>query len=128
MRSFLKNIGIFVIAMVVLAFVANLVRTSKVEVRTVGLSELAASVQRKEVKKIQVMESELKITKADGAQELSRKEPTESLPTVLRSFGVTPEQLATAELSVTDQSGWKYWMGVLIPIFGPIINIHNIRN
>jgi cell division protease FtsH len=123
MRSFLKNIGIFVIAMVVLAFVANLVRTSKVEVRTVGLSELAASVQRKEVKKIQVMESELKITKADGAQELSRKEPTESLPTVLRSFGVTPEQLATAELSVTDQSGWKYWMGVLIPIFGPIILI-----
>jgi cell division protease FtsH len=123
MRSFLKNIGIFVIAMVVLAFVANLVRTSKVEVRTVGLSELAASVQRKEVKKIQVMESELKITKADGAPELSRKEPTESLPTVLRSFGVTPEQLATAELSVTDQSGWKYWMGVLIPIFGPIILI-----
>lgn len=123
MRSFLKNIGIFVIAMVVLAFVANLVRTSKSEVRTVGLSELAASVQRKEVKKIQVMESELKITKADGAQELSRKEPTESLPTVLRSFGVTPEQLATVELSVIDQSGWKYWMGVLIPIFGPIILI-----
>jgi cell division protease FtsH len=123
MRSFLKNLGIFVIAMVVLAFIANLVRTSKVEVRTVGLSELAASVQRKEVKKIQVMESELKITKADGAQELSRKEPTESLPTVLRSFGVTPEQIAAVELSVVDQSGWKYWAGALLPIFGPIILI-----
>ena len=123
MRSFLKNLGIFVIAMVLLAFIANLVRTSKVEVRTVGLSELAASVQRKEVKKIQVMESELKITKADGAQELSRKEPTESLPTVLRSFGVTPEQIAAVELSVVDQSGWKYWAGMLFPIFGPIILI-----
>lgn len=123
MRSFLKNIGIFVIAMVVLAFVANIVRTSKSEVRTVGLSELAASVQRKEVKKIQVMESELKITKADGAQELSRKEPTESLPTVLRSFGVTPEQIAAVELSVVDQAGWKYWAGMLFPIFGPIILI-----
>lgn len=123
MRSFLKNLGIFVIAMVLLAFIANLVRTSKVEVRTVGLSELAASVQRKEVKKIQVMESELKITKADGAQELSRKEPTESLPTVLRSFGVTPEQIAAVELSVVDQSGWKYWAGTLLPIFGPIILI-----
>jgi len=123
MRSFLKNIGIFVIAMIVLAFVANLVRTSKSEVRTVGLSELAASIQRKEVKKIQVMETELSIERTDGKKDVSRKEPTESLPTVLRSFGVTPEQLAGVEMTVVELSGWKYWVGMLIPVFGPILLI-----
>lgn len=123
MRSFLKNIGIFVIAMVVLALVANLVRTSKSEVRTVGLSELAASIQRKEVKKIQVMETELSIERTDGKKDVSRKEPTESLPTVLRSFGVTPEQLAGVEMTIVELSGWKYWVGMLIPVFGPIVLI-----
>lgn len=123
MRSFLKNIGIFVVAMVVLALVANLVRTSKTEVRTVGLSELAASIQRKEVKKIEVMDTVLNITRADDKQEISRKEATESLPTVLRSFGVTPEQLAAVELTVVGQSGWRYWLGILVPVFGPIILI-----
>lgn len=123
MRSFLKNIGIFVVAMVLLALIANLVRTSKSEVRTVALSDLATSIQRKEVKKIQVMESDLTITLNDGKEEISRKEPTESLPTVLRAYGVTPEQLAVVQLDVVGQSGWRYWGGLLLQVFGPIILI-----
>lgn len=121
MRSFLKNIGIFVGAMVLLAVIANVVRASQTDVRTVSLSELATSIQRSEVKKIEVAESDLSITKSDDKEERSRKEPTESLQTVLRNYGVTPEQLQTVEISVVEQSGWKYWMGLLLPIFGPIL-------
>ncbi len=123
MRALLKNIGIFVIAMVVLALVANFVRTSKNEVRTVAISELAAGIQRKEVKKIEVMDADLTITRVDGKTEVSRKEPTESLPTVLRAYGVTPEQLVGVQLDVVGQTGWRYWLGMLLPVFGPIILI-----
>lgn len=123
MRSFLKNIGIFVGAMVLLAVIANVVRASKDDVRTVSLSELAASIQRKEVKKIVVMNSDLTITKSDDKEEKSRKEPGESLPTVLRTYGVTPEQLHGVDLSVVGETGWRYWVGILVPVFGPIILI-----
>lgn len=123
MRSFLKNIGIFVGAMVLLAVVANVVRASKEDVRTVSLSELATSIQRNEVKQIDVTNSDLTVTKTDDKKEQSRKEPSESLQTVLRNYGVTPEQLQTVKISVVPESGWKYWMGVLLPIFGPILLI-----
>ena len=74
MRPFIKNIGIFIGAMVLLALIANVVRTSKEEVRTVSLSELATSIQQKSVKKIEVMNSDLAITATDGKKMVSRKE------------------------------------------------------
>ena len=123
MRPFIKNIGIFIGAMVLLALIANVVRTSKEEVRTVSLSELATSIQQKSVKKIEVMNSDLAITATDGKKMVSRKEVGESLPTVLRTYGVTPEQLQSVELAVVGETGWRYWVGVLVPVFGPIILI-----
>ncbi|MCX6781042.1 MAG: ATP-dependent zinc metalloprotease FtsH [Candidatus Magasanikbacteria bacterium] len=123
MRSFLKNLGIFVVAMVLLAFIANVVRVSKEVTPTIGLSELAASIGRKEVKTVEVMDQDLTITLADGKKEISRKETGESLPNVLHTYGLTPEQLQGVNIIVTQEGGWRYWVGMLIPVFGPILLI-----
>ncbi len=123
MRTFLKNIGIFVIAMIILALIANVVRTSKEEVRSVALSEVAAQIQRKEIKKIEILDATLTIQTTDGKKETSRKELGESLPTELHNYGVSIEDLKGVELVVTEESGWHYWLGLLIPVFGPIILI-----
>lgn len=119
-RSLLKNILIFVVAMAALAAVANVMRTSTQDVREIGVSDIAAQIQKKEIKKIEILDSELRITKSDGSKEKSRKEFGETLPTTLRAYGVTPEQLQTVELMITQEHGWRYWVGVLIPVFGPI--------
>ncbi len=123
MRSLLKNLAIFVAAILLLAVIANIVRGSKNDSRTIGISELASEIQQKQVKKIDVMNVDLAIEKVDGTKEISRKEDGESLPTLLKNYGVMPEDLKNVTIKVVDESGLKYWFGMLLPIFAPIILI-----
>ena len=123
MRSLLKNLAIFVAAILLLAVIANIVRGSKNDSRTIGISELASEIQQKQVKKIDVMNVDLAIEKVDGTKEISRNEDGESLPTLLKNYGVMPEDLKNVTIKVVDESGLKYWFGMLLPIFAPIILI-----
>ncbi len=123
MRALLKNVLIFVVAMGVLALFANNMRATGEKPREASLSEIATLVQKREIKKIEVLDSELRVTKTDGSKLTSRKEISETLPTTLRAYGVTPEELKAAELAITEDHGWRYWVGMLIPIFGPIMLI-----
>ena len=105
MRTFLKNIGIFVVAMALLALIAQGVRSTKTAPTEVGLSEVAAAIEKNDVQKIEVNNVDLRVTKRDGTVLVSRKEVGDSLPTLLRSFGITSEQLKNVNISVTDQQG-----------------------
>jgi cell division protease FtsH len=92
----------------------------------IGLNELAASVKRSEVKRIDVAEDKLTIEIPGRGKFTARKERTDSLPQVMAAYGVTPEEWGRVDYRVSDPPQFTNWLGLavnLLPLifFGAIL-------
>ncbi|HEX3244918.1 MAG TPA: ATP-dependent metallopeptidase FtsH/Yme1/Tma family protein, partial [Chloroflexota bacterium] len=87
----------------------------------ISLNELAAAVKRGEVRRIDVAEDKLTI-EIPGRQGkfTARKERQDTVPQVLASYGVTPDELARVEYRVTDPPQFSNWLGLLVNLL-PLI-------
>src|SRR3954453_4668316 len=87
----------------------------------ISLNELAAAVKRGEVRRIDVSEDKLTI-EIPGRQGkfTARKERQDTVPQVLASYGVTPEELTRVEYRVTDPPQFSNWLGLLVNLL-PLI-------
>jgi cell division protease FtsH len=87
----------------------------------ISLNELAAAVKRGEVRRIDVTEDKLTI-EIPGRQGkfTARKERQDTVPQVLASYGVTPEELSRVEYRVTDPPQFSNWLGLLVNLL-PLI-------
>ncbi len=84
------------------------------------LSELAAAVEKGEIKKIVVKGNSLNITLKDDTEKVSKKESEAGLAETLASYGVSPSELSKIEVSIENQSGFGYWFLTLTPILLPL--------
>ncbi|MEK7629933.1 MAG: ATP-dependent zinc metalloprotease FtsH [Patescibacteria group bacterium] len=73
------------------------------------------------VKSIAVNGNDLKIMMTDGLEATSRKENESGLSETLKNYNVDQVKLQNVELSVVDEGGLKYWLGILIPALLPLI-------
>src|SRR5918998_622356 len=92
----------------------------------IGLNELAAAVKRGEVKRIDVAEDKLTTEIPGRGKFTARKERTDSVPEVMASYGVTPEEWSRVDYRVADPPQFTNWLGLavnLLPLifFGAIL-------
>ncbi len=116
MKNLGKNLlGAFAL-LVVIAFIFSLfVNIGGPTPKTIDISQVASDVSAGTVKNITVNGNDLTLTLADGTQATSHKESDASLTDTMKNYGVTPEALAKVDVSVQSQSGFNYWMGLLLP-------------
>ena len=88
---------------------------------TVSLSQVASDVKAGQISAIEISGNELTLAYTDGSLKKSMKDPDASLPETLSAYGVTPEELATASITIESESGFKYWFFNLAPILLPIL-------
>jgi cell division protease FtsH len=111
---------IFAILSALYSLIAG-VSTKKPEV--VPLSQVATLVADGQVKKIEVQDQSLTLTKSDESKVSSKKESGTSLGETLASYGVTAEQLAAVEVEVVTASGFWFVVLNLLPIVFPALLI-----
>jgi cell division protease FtsH len=107
-----------VMALVVIAMLATVLAPKRVT--SVPVSEVARQVSAGGVTEIIVRGNKLDITKTDGTNIQSKKEPEASLSDALSNYGVTGEQLSAVSVDVKSESGFVYWLMRLLPIMVPI--------
>lgn len=90
---------------------------------TVSLSEVARLTQAGEVASIVIEEQKLTVTKTDEVVVVSKKEPQASLVETLGSYGVTPEKLATLDISIKEPSGGLRVFLSILPFLFPLLLI-----
>src|SRR3989344_6941143 len=116
-----KNILWATITLLLVSFTFSLLfQTGKAPI-SLTISELTAKVNQSEVKTISVQGNDLKIELKNGDLATSKKETELGLSQTLANYGVTPEALQSVDLKVEDESGLKFWMGILVPTLLPII-------
>jgi cell division protease FtsH len=118
----LRNILILIGCLVVVIGGFALVNV-KSDVQKTDLTTIARDVQEGRVKSIVVEGSRIEATLVDDTKLTATKESNESLTTVLKNYGVSPEKALSVPIEVKDRSGVGYWAGAILPNVLPFILI-----
>lgn len=122
MKQILKNIGVLVLILLVVAAIFAQFENSSEEVESVPFSTFVQEVRDGEVESVSVEDSSVNITLQSGAKQKTRKEPQASLTETLANFGVSQENIQSFSLEVKESSDTELWVNILIGLL-PILLI-----
>jgi cell division protease FtsH len=118
-----SNIVATILIFLILIALYSLISRQGDGIKEISLSELAADVKADKVEKISISSEELEIAYKDGLVQRSMKEIGAPLTETLENYGVTPQELARIQVSVTSPSGVGFWLLSLAPFFIPLFFI-----
>ncbi len=122
-KSLYTNIFWAVVILMSLALIFSFVFTSGPEKTHLDMNELATKINAGEVQKITVNGNDLTISLKNGDQATATKESESGLTETLKNYGVDPKALQGVALDVQEESGTKFWLGILIPTILPLVII-----
>ncbi len=123
MKSLSKNIFWAIATLLVIAFIFSLFFAEQKPATVLSLDQLAAKINDNQVSKIMVSGNDLAIELKDGSQTISKKETEIGLSETLKNYGVNPLALQKVNLEIKDESGLRYWLGILVPVILPLLII-----
>lgn len=123
MSGLTKNIFWAIITLLLIAFIFSLFYTEQKPATVFSLDQLASKINSSEVAKITVNGNDLTIQLKDGSQATSKKETEVGLSETLKNYGVNPLALQKVSLEIKEESGFRFWMGILVPSLLPLLII-----
>ncbi|MFA6494803.1 MAG: ATP-dependent zinc metalloprotease FtsH [Candidatus Paceibacterota bacterium] len=122
-KKILKNVFAVALVFVGLILLFSSLYSLEPQNKEMTLNELATQIGTGNVTNIIVQDNVITATLKDGSTATATKEPETGLIETLKNYGVTPEALAKVPFQIKEQSGLKFWMGILIPTLLPLIAI-----
>jgi len=119
--GFMGNLLSTILIFLILMSAYTLFATSGSKTETIPLSQVAADVKAGSVKSVTINQDSLVLDYVNGAEKDSMKDSSTGLPETLATYGVTPDQLAKVEITIVEDSGWKFWFETLGPFILPLI-------
>jgi cell division protease FtsH len=123
MSSFYKNLFWAVVTLLIVSFAFSMFFGNSTPPARLSLNDLASKINADEVSQIAVSGNELSIKLKDGTRAVAQKEAESSLSETLKNFGVQPDHFDKVDFTVSHESGWQYWAGILIPTILPLLMI-----
>jgi cell division protease FtsH len=123
MKNLFKN---FILVFLTLVLVAALLSTADLgatKPEQVSIGRLVEEVQNENVQTAIIQGDRITVTlKGDDATKLEiRKEPGQSFSELMADFGVEPQKVQQINPEVADESGWRFWVGIIAPWILPIL-------
>jgi len=118
-----KNILWATATLLIIAFAFSLLFSNEKKPAQITISDLAQKINSAEVKKIEVEGDNLNIELKNGEKALAQKESELGLTQTLNNYGVKAENFRAVSLEIKDESGFQFWMRILIPTLLPLIII-----
>ena len=125
----MKNLNLYknffwVIAILLsFALLLSVVYQIQQPIKEVDISELINKINAGEVSGITVAGNNLEVSLTTGEKIISKKEPGVGITQTLVNYGVTSERLASTSIKIKDESGFSFWMAILIPTLLPLLII-----
>ncbi|OGL85938.1 cell division protein FtsH [Candidatus Uhrbacteria bacterium RIFCSPLOWO2_02_FULL_48_12] len=121
MSNLLKKFSLIILLFFVLIALFGAYSSSRQTTKPVGLDVLVANIEQGKVEKAIVSNNTIEVTLKDGTRETVTKEPTESLPTLLKDYGVSAEIIKQLPIEVASEGGWIFWLSAVIPFLMPLL-------
>ena len=118
-----KNILWATLILLIVASTFSLLFETATKTTELTISQLAAKINNGEIAAIIVRGNELAIDLKDGTRATSKKETEFGLSQTLNNYNVTPKALSAVNIEVRDESGMRFWLGILLPTLLPLLII-----
>ncbi|MBI4993361.1 ATP-dependent zinc metalloprotease FtsH [Candidatus Wolfebacteria bacterium] len=123
MNNLSKNIFWGIATLLTVAFIFSLFYSMEKAPIVLSLDQLAKKINTNEVEKISVNGNDLEINLKSGEKAVSKKETEAGLSETLKNYGVDAAAFQKVSFEIKEESGGRFWMGILIPALLPLIII-----
>ncbi len=121
MSRFWKNILWAIVTLLFIAFLFSLFAEPAKAPTTLNLNQLVDKINAGQVTQIKVNGNDLAVAMKDGSQAVAEKETESGISETLKNLNVSSTALAGVDLEVQNQTGWDYWMSLLLPTILPLL-------
>jgi cell division protease FtsH len=121
MNPLSKNIATAVTTLLLIALVFTFFIGDGASPKALTMNELAQKINDGQITKILVNGDELAITLKDGTEVKAAKEEESGLSETLKNYGVDGAALRAVSLEIQQESGFQFWMGILVPTVLPLL-------
>jgi cell division protease FtsH len=121
MSRFWKNVLWAVVTLLFITFLFSLFAEPAKAPTALNLSQLVDKINAGQVTQIKVNGNDLAVAMKDGSQAVAEKETESGISETLKNLNVSSTALASVDLEVQNQTGWDYWMSLLLPTILPLL-------
>jgi len=122
-KIILKNLLIFLAIFIVIAILFSTYNATLEKPETVGIEKIISEIENQEISEIKVNANKLEILLTNNKKQISQKEPTESLSTLLKNYNVDPEKTKTVKITIQGEDSWNFWLTTILPLLIPFLLI-----
>jgi cell division protease FtsH len=119
----IRNILLYIFIGLIIAVIFLSVGGASQDPREIGFTDLVSRIKDGDVRRIQVMGSQMVVTFKDNTRATSYKSPESTAQEQLVLFGITPQQIESIEWGFPPQSNWPSLGISLLTAFLPILLI-----
>ncbi len=123
MNILYKNLLWGIATLMLVAVVFSFFLQAGMQTEQLSLNQLAQKINGGEVAAILAQGDDLTVTFSDSTRAAVKKETGVGLTETLRNYGVDSAALRAVTLDIKDESGMRFWLGVLVPTLLPVIII-----
>ncbi len=122
-QNLLKKIAYTVLILIVITLLFSLSLSSEKAPQQLSLNQIADKINTGEITQIKVNGPDLAITLKDGSTAVAKKETESGISETLKNLGVSSTAMQSVDFQIQDQSGFEFWMSLLIPTLLPLLVI-----
>ena len=123
MKILTKNISWAILTLLLVAFIFSLFYSTQKQPAVLSIDQLVSKINDGQISKITINGNDLNIQLKDNTQVVSKKETETGLSETLKNYGVNPTALQKVTLEVQEESGLRFWAGILLPALLPLLII-----
>jgi len=119
--GFIANLVTTIVVFLLLMTGYSLVTSHLQSAETISLTQVANDVRAGKVEDISVAGNDITLAYADGSHKKAMKDPDQGLAETLATYGTTPEQLSKVNITIANESGFRFWFSTLAPVLLPVL-------
>lgn len=123
MKNLLRNFLLLLLAFLLVTALFSSFFDNRDNVEKVGLETIINNLREESVSEVKIEGSLLKASLKDGRILEAKKENNDSFASLMSDFSIDSGKLSEVKISVIEESGFSYWLQLMIPILLPIIII-----
>lgn len=123
MKTLSKNIFWATVTLMVLATAFSFIYSEQKEPVVLTIDQLVSKINSGEVAKISVSGNDLNVELKNGDKNISKKETEAGFSETLKNYGVDAKALQKVSFSIQEESGLRFWAGIILPVILPLIII-----
>ncbi|MBI2436200.1 MAG: ATP-dependent zinc metalloprotease FtsH [Candidatus Magasanikbacteria bacterium] len=123
MKNLVKNFILVFLTLVLIAALLSSANLGGQKPEQVSIGRLVEEIQNEQVQGAVIQGDRITVTlKGDEAITLEvRKEPGQSFSELMADYGVDPQKVTRINPEVKDESGWRFWLGIIAPWILPLL-------